>query len=192
MYVPLSNTPELDENRPGNDKGPQSLVTFNVRSNGWIWWDSALRHRVISDESGYLPPSQSFPDSNVFVPLPEDRDFGSDNRIIEIFPHTGEEMDAIELLILWNIYRPYDRFFPLNQHELIAPEIYYYLTKEIRSQRDERRQGASANELAIGLTSKIAGSRSIEDSQKMARTIEIHTEKQMLHIPALINRGVWG
>ena len=38
MYVPLSNTPEIplddkDVYRAGNDKGPQSLVTFDIRSH---------------------------------------------------------------------------------------------------------------------------------------------------------------
>ncbi len=193
MYVPLSNTPELNESWPtptiGIESGPESLVSFNVRSNGWIYWGSALKHRVINDAVGYVPPSQTYPDSNVFVPLPESWVDAAGNRTIDIFPDTGVDMAAIELLDLWNT--AYEQFFPLHQHELIAPEIYYYLTKAIRAQRDQKRQGSDADELAIGLTSKIAGSRSIADSQKMARTILNIGEKQLLHIPPLINKGVW-
>ncbi len=196
MYVPLSNTPEIplddkDVYRAGNDKGPQSLVTFDIRSHGWIWWDTALKHRVINDAVGYIPVSRNYPDSNVFVPLPESWTSAHGNQTIEIFPHTGKEVSAIELLVLWTSYRRYERFFPIYQGDLIAPDIYHQLTKTIRQFRDEKRQGSDAHELAARLTTNIANSRSIEEFKKMARTMQMILNRGILYITALINRGVW-
>ena len=179
MFVPLSNT---DTPTGYQRSGPPPMVSFDVRSDGWISWENALQYRVINDAVGYVPPSQNYPDSNVFVPLPESWVDAAGNRTIDIFPDTGVDMAAIELLDLWNT--AYEQFFPLHQHELIAPEIYYYLTKAIRAQRDQKRQGSDAGELAIGLTSKIAGSRSIADSQKMARTILNMGEKTVASYPS--------
>jgi hypothetical protein len=176
MYVPLSNTPELNESRP---------------IHGRIYWEPALNHRVINDAIGYIPTSHNYPDSNVFVPIPASWVSAHGNLTIEIFPDTSQKMDAIELLTLWNSMASYGHFFPVGQSVLIAPEIYYHLTKAIRSLRDEKCQGADSGELAQALTSKIAGSRSIEDSKKMARTTLRIIGNPILHIPPLINKGVW-